>query len=393
MGIIIKNNLYYIHSKGVSLILENRDGDLLLKHFGKYIKNYNFSNSVFEKDHAFSANNKADNRKYSYDTQRQVIGVHGFGDFRQPSIRIEHSNNELTQFKIRESYILNGSIDANGLPNPHSKEESETLCIVLEDKIAKLRLNLYYTSYKCSATISTFSRLENQSDSSIIIHRNLSAMLDLPANNYDVLTLQGAYAREKTLRRHKLNQGIFSISSNRGASGHGQTPAIILSDHLANEEYGESWALQLMYSGNFVATAQRNQLNEVRLSIGINDENFSWELKAGDNFDTPVAILTYSDQGFTKLSHESHKFIKNHIINKKFSNKERPILINNWEATYFDFDKEKLLNIADEASKLGIELFVLDDGWFGNRFDDNRALGDWRVNEEKIGGSLSELIS
>ena len=168
---------------------------------------------------------------------------------------------------------------------------------------------------------------------------------------------------------------------------------MILCEHTATEDAGQALALQLLYSGNFQAFVQKNQLNEVRLGIGINDDNFAWQLSAGDSFETPVALITFSNHGLGKLTQESQLFIQDHIMPKQFAHAERPILINNWEATYFDFKKEKLLDLADEASKLGIELFVLDDGWFGNRFDDNRALGDWVVNEEKLGGPLNDLIT
>lgn len=392
MGITIKGNLFYIQSKEMSMIIENREGDLLLRHIGGKIANYHGSNAIFEKDHAFSGNPTPDNRTFSYDTQRQVFGVHGFGDFRCPSLKIQHDNNELTQFKLKDSHILHGVVEATGLPNPYSTESAETLVLVLEDEFAKLRLTLYYTAYADRATISTFAKISNLSDRAVVINRALSTMLDVPAGNYDVVTLQGAYAREKTVRRQKVEQGIFSIASNRGASGHAQTPAMILCDGTATEEAGQALALQLLYSGNFQAFFQKNQLNEVRLGIGINDDNFAWQLAAGDNFETPVALMTYSAKGLTHLSQESQLFVQNHIMPKQFAHVERPILINNWEATYFDFKKEKLLDLADEASKLGIELFVLDDGWFGNRFDDNRALGDWGVNEEKLGGPLSDLI-
>ena len=392
MGITIKGNLFYIQSKEMSMIIENREGDLLLRHIGGKIANYHGSNAIFEKDHAFSGNPTPDNRTFSYDTQRQVFGVHGFGDFRCPSLKIQHDNNELTQFKLKDSHILHGVVEATGLPNPYSTESAETLVLVLEDEFAKLRLTLYYTAYADRATISTFAKISNLSDKAVVINRALSTMLDVPASNYDVITLQGAYAREKTVRRQKVEQGIFSIASNRGASGHAQTPAMILCDGTATEEAGQALALQLLYSGNFQAFVQKNQLNEVRLGLGINDDNFAWQLAAGDNFETPVALMTYSAKGLTHLSQESQLFVQNHIMPKQFAHVERPILINNWEATYFDFKKEKLLDLADEASKLGIELFVLDDGWFGNRFDDNRALGDWVVNEEKLGGPLSDLI-
>lgn len=392
MGITIKGNLFYIQSKEMSMIIESREGDLLLRHIGGKIANYHGSNAIFEKDHAFSGNPAPDNRTFSYDTQRQIFGVHGFGDFRCPSLKIQHDNNELTQFKLKDSHILHGVVETTGLPSPHSMEGAETLVFILEDEFAELRLTLYYTAYADCASISTFAKISNLSDKAVVINRALSTMLDVPASNYDVMTLQGAYAREKTVRRQKVEQGIFSITSNRGASGHAQTPAMILCDGTATEDAGQALALQLLYSGNFQAFVQKNQLNEVRLGLGINDDNFAWQLAAGDSFETPVALMTYSAKGLTHLSQESQLFVQNHIMPKQFAHVERPILINNWEATYFDFKKEKLLDLADEASKLGVELFVLDDGWFGNRFDDNRALGDWVVNEEKLGGPLSDFI-
>ncbi|WP_288624097.1 alpha-galactosidase [uncultured Streptococcus sp.] len=392
MGIRIEGNLFYIQSKEMSMIIENKEGDLLLRHIGGKIAKYHGSNAILEKDHAFSGNPTPDNRTFSYDTQRQVFGVHGFGDFRQPSLKIAHANNELTQFKLTSSEILNGAKEATGLPNPHSTEDAETLVLTLEDKVAALELKLYYTAYADCSTISTFAKISNLSDKAVVINRALSTMLDVPAGNYDMVTLQGAYAREKTVRRQMVEQGIFSIASNRGASGHAQTPAVILCDRTATEDAGSALALQLLYSGNFQAFVQKNQLNEVRLGIGLNDDNFAWQLAARDNFETPVALMTYSVKGLTHLSQESQLFVKNHIMPKQFAHVERPILINNWEATYFAFKQEKLLDLVDEASRLGIELFVLDDGWFGNRFDDNRALGDWFVNEEKLGGPLSDLI-
>ncbi|SDQ49530.1 alpha-galactosidase [Streptococcus equinus] len=393
MGIRIEGNLFYIQSKEMSMIIENKEGDLLLRHIGGKIAKYHGSNAVLEKDHAFSGNPTPDDRTFSYDTQRQVFGVHGFGDFRQPSLKIAHANNELTQFKLTSSEILHGTKEATGLPNPHSTEDTETLVLTLEDKVAALELKLYYTAYADCSTISTHAEVRNLSDKAVVINRALSTMLDVPASDYDVVTLQGAYAREKTVRRQKVEQGIFTVASNRGASGHSHTPAMILCDHTATEDAGQALALQLLYSGNFQAFVQKNQLNEVRLGIGINDDNFAWQLSAGDSFETPVVLMTFSNQGLGKLTQESQLFIQDHIMPKQFAHAERPILINNWEATYFDFKKEKLLDLADEASKLGIELFVLDDGWFGNRFDDNRALGDWVVNEEKLGGPLNDLIA
>lgn len=393
MAIYKKENVFYIHSADMSIIIEEHDSHLLLRHIGKKVKQYNRGNAVVHKDHAFSANPDAWNRTYSYDTQRLVVGTHGLGDFRLPSILIQHDNNAVVDFKYVDYEITSDVVQSSGLPNPFSEAGiSQTLKLYLEDKVANLRLTINFTTYEDSNTISTFSEVENIGTEAVFIHKIMSAMLDLPSQDMVVHTFQGAYGREKTYRSHDLSQGIFEISSSRGASGHGQTPSVILSTPETNESSGEALAVQLMYSGNFEMKVQRNQLDEIRLLTGINEDNFMWELKAKENFSTPVALLTYSDQGLTGISQASHQFVREHIIPNGFANKIRPILINNWEATYFDFNQEKLLNLAEAAAETGIELFVLDDGWFGDRKDDNRALGDWVVNEDKIQGSLDELI-
>ncbi|MFQ7478416.1 MAG: glycoside hydrolase family 36 N-terminal domain-containing protein, partial [Streptococcus sp.] len=225
MAIRIEQNLFYVESKGLSLILENRDGYLMLKHLGRPIPSYHFSNTVHEKDHAFAGNPTPDNRTFSLDTQRQVLGQHGLGDFRKPSIQIQHGAIEVTDFLYVGANIYSGSVEATGLPNPHTVDQAETLALIFEDDQAALRLTLYYTAYEDRATITSFSKIENYSDETVVIHKALSVMTDVPAGDYDVITLQGAYAREKTVRRQQVEQGIFSISSNRGASGHAQTPA------------------------------------------------------------------------------------------------------------------------------------------------------------------------
>lgn len=320
------------------------------------------------------------------------MGLHGLGDFRQPSLKIQHGVSDVTRFEFSKAEVVKGMSLESKLPYPHSLENAETLIFTLVDKVADLELKLYYTVVEDNNTIVTYSEVINNSNQAVVIHRALSAMADVPARDYDVVTLQGAYAREKTVRRQRVEQGIFKVASNRGASGHAQTPSLILCDHEASEGAGEALAFQLMYSGNFQTFVQKSQINEVRVAIGIEDENFAWELASKESFETPVALITYSHQGLTGVSQESQAFVTDYIIPKQFAHEERPILLNNWEATYFDFEKEKLLELAEDAKQVGVELFVLDDGWFGNRFDDNRALGDWFVNEEKLGGPLQDLI-
>lgn len=392
MSIVVNKNYYYITSKDLSLIIEEHDGDLLLRHLGRKVNRYHGSNAVHERDHAFSGQLNPDVRTYSYDTQRQVVGLHGLGDFRQSSLKIQHGVSDVTRFEFSKAEVVEGMSLESKLPYPHSLEKAETLIFTLVDKVANLELKLYYTVVEDNNTIVTYSEVINRSEQAVVIHRALSTMADVPARDYDVVTLQGAYAREKTVRRQRVEQGIFKVASNRGASGHAQTPALILCDHEASEGAGEALGFQLMYSGNFQTFVQKSQINEVRVAIGIEDENFAWELASNESFETPVALITYSHKGLTGLSQESQAFVTDYIIPKQFAHEERPILLNNWEATYFDFEKEKLLELAEDAKHVGVELFVLDDGWFGNRFDDNRALGDWFVNEEKLGGPLQDLI-
>lgn len=378
----------------MTMIIEEYSGYLFMRYMGRQVKKYHQSNAVVLKDHAFSGNPYPERREFSLDTQRMLIGQHGLGDFRQPSIRIQHSNNDVTDFRYVAYEIVEGVLPSEGLPSPYSKlEEATTLSLILEDKVAKLELRLYFTVYANSDAMTTFSQVTNLGNKAVVIHQLQSIMLDLPKDNYDLITFQGAYAREKTVRRLTMDQGIFRVASNRGASGHAQTPAAILTHPTTTDDYGDALSVQLIYSGNFELICQQSQLNDLRLSLGINHENFSWTLEANKQFNSPVALINYSSHGLNQLSQTSHEFVKQHIIPEQFANAERPILVNNWEATYFDFNRDKLLNIADRASELGIELFVLDDGWFGDRQDDNSSLGDWQVNEEKIQGSLAELIT
>ena len=393
MKICKAENLFYLVNDQVALIMEEKEGRLFLRHFGGPIASYHHANAMHEMDHAFSPNPRSEDRTFSMDTQRQVLGQMGRGDFRKPSIRINHTNNQVTDFRYVDYQVLEGVPQVTGLPSPHAKEgQAQTLKLQLKDTVLDLYLNLYYTLYEGSATLTCFQEVVNQTGETIELATCLSAMLDLPTGAYDVISFQGAYGREKRFQRQALQQGYFEIGSSRGASGHGQTPAIILADRLTQDDAGQAYALQIMYSGNFQAFAQCNQLEEVRLGIGIHPDFLNWRLATGESFSSPVALMTYTYQGLNTLSQASQTFILDHIMPPAYSDQLRPILINNWEATYFDFNFDKLTQIIDKAQEVGIELFVLDDGWFGDRQDDQRALGDWVVNESKLGGPLSRLI-
>ncbi|UUX35098.1 alpha-galactosidase [Fundicoccus culcitae] len=394
MAIYAEDNLFFINSKGFSLILENYHEYLMVRHIGKKVQTYQHSNLLIDKDHSFSPAPFADNRNFSLDTQRQILGQHGLGDFRVPSIIIANDENQLSDFKFKDYTIFQGLPEEKTLPFPYDNSHTtQTIVFTLEDSILDLTLEIYFSIYEESSTISTHRKLINHSSNQYKIKKIDSFTIDLQPLDYQFITFQGAYGREKEMVIDSLKQGTHSISSTRGASGHSQSPSLIIGENKVNESYGECIAVQLMYSGNFHVTVQKNQLREIRVSTGIEPTLFEWRLDSNTDFVTPAVVINFSDAGLNQLTHISHDYILNHIMPHKFANQIRPILLNNWEATYFDFSYDKLINLAKVAKDVGIELFVLDDGWFGNRFDDNRALGDWFVNEEKLSGGLEQLIT
>lgn len=394
MTIYAKDNLFFIHSLDFSIILENYHDYLMVRHIGKKISTYRHSNLLIDKDHAFSPAPFAENRTFSLDSQRQILGQSGMGDFRVPSIILANKENQLSDFKFKDYKIYQGLPDEKSLPFPYDEQDStQSIVFTLEDKLLNLTLEIHFSVYENSSTISTYRKIINKSNKSYKIKKFDSFMIDVQPHDYQFITFQGAYGREKEMVSETLKQGIHSIASTRGASGHGQTPSLIVAENKVNDHYGECIAVQLMYSGNFHMTIQKNQLREVRISTGFESTMFEWLLESGQEFASPTTVINYSSEGLNKLSQISHHFILNHIMPSKFSNQIRPILLNNWEATYFDFSFDKLISLAEKAKHVGIELFVLDDGWFGNRFDDNRALGDWTVNEDKLSGGLENLIS
>lgn len=389
----ISDELFYIHAGDFSIILGKRHGYLTLHHIGSKIDRYHFSNRLIEKDHAFSGGPFTEDRTFSLDTQRQVIGQMGRGDFRKPSIIVQHGQNQVTDFKYLHHEVIQGIVTPKGLPAPRQSNQSETLHITLFDEVAKIKLHLYYVTFPEFSTIGQFTRLENVGDEEVVIHKLLSTMMDIANDDYDLLTFQGYYGMERLPVRQTLNQGLFEIGSIRTSSGHGQSPALVLMNRDTTDDFGFAMSMQMMYSGSFEAFAQINQLGEVRLGIGINETNFQWKLQSKEIFDTPFVVMNHTLKGLNDLSCNSHRFIQEQILPENFAHQLRPILINNWEATYFDFNAAKLMSIIDEAANLGIELFVLDDGWFGKRSSDQSSLGDWVVNTEKIGGSLEKLIN
>lgn len=320
----------------------------------------------------------------------------GIGDFRESALAISNSDNRNAVELVYKSHeIIKGTVQVPDLPCVFAKpSEAETLAIVTEDKILNVEVTLYYTVFKDTDAIVRWSKIANKGKKADTtwIKKALSLSFDMDNDNYDIITLHGSWARERHMDRRPVHMGIQSVESLRGETSHQEHPFIAVLDHNADFTSGKVYGINFIYSGNFLAQVQQNQFGSIRVQMGINPWNFCWKLNGGECFYTPQAVMCFSSEGLNGMSHSFHDLYRNHLIRSPYKNKMRPILINNWEATYFDFNTEKLLDIAREAKKDGIEMLVMDDGWFGKRNWDDNSLGDWFVNEEKLEGGIKNLV-
>lgn len=318
----------------------------------------------------------------------------GGGDYREGALGIcTRGGHRAVMPLYKEHRIYAGKPKLEGLPATFGEEEDcDTLELVLEDKTLHLELVLYYTAFRKLDVITRSVQARNQGMEEIYLTKVMSVSVDMDNREFDMVTLHGSWARERRIQRLPLGIGKQGTGSVRGVSSHQAHPFLALADKNADQKQGEVYAVNFVYSGNFLAQAEVDQFASVRLMMGIHPENFCWKLKPGERFQAPEAVLVYSCEGFGKMTRTFHDLYRNHLIRGRYKDKKRPILINNWEATYFKFHTEKLLEIAKEAAGLGIEMLVMDDGWFGHREDDNTSLGDWEVNEEKITGGLKYLV-
>ena len=320
--------------------------------------------------------------------------THGVGDFRESSVSVlTEGGHRGIQLTYLSHEIIPGKKKLPGMPATFGDEKDcTTLEITCEDACLGLKAVLSYTAFDDVDAITRSVRFVNDNSAPIWITKAMSACIDMDNEGYDLITLSGSWARERHIDRRPIVQGFQGVKSNRGESSHQFHPFMALVSHAADQTSGEAYGFSLCYSGNFTANVTVSQFNSLRVNMGIDPEGFQWKLNAGDVFTTPEVIMVYSAQGIGQMSRSFHDLFRNHLIRSKYKDSQRPILINNWEATYFDFDTDKLIAIVDEASKLGIEMLVMDDGWFGHRSADNSSLGDWYVNENKIKGGLKFLV-
>lgn len=347
-------------------------------------------------DRGFSGNPYAagEDRTYSLDALPQEFPTLGTGDYRNIALNIKNAEGiESVDLHYQRYEIRKGKYALQGLPAVWAGEhEAETLEIVLADENAGIEVHLLYGVLEEVDVITRSAVIRNIGTETVTIEKAATACLDFVSGNYDVIRFYGKHAFERNPERTALGHGTIAFGSRRGTSSHQYNPAVILAEQGTTEEAGNCYGMLMVYSGNFSCEAERDQYNQTRLLMGLNDELFSYPLAAGDTFTVPEVILSYSQNGLSALSQQYHNCIRNHVCRSKYVHMSRPVLINSWEAAYFDFTGETIVDLAKEAASLGIDMVVMDDGWFGKRDDDNSSLGDWYVNEKKLGGSLSELI-
>ena len=368
-------------------------------YYGATIHDEDLSYLIRRYDRGFSGNpyDSLKERTFSLDAQPQEFTTQQQGDFRINSIEVQNPDGS---FSFDGRYIAHkiypGAFTLKGLPTAFAtdKDTVDTLEIVLEDAVTKVQVTLLYSVFEEADIIMRAARVHNGGTGEIALKRIMSLNMDyMNGGNLDIISLPGRYGQERQVERQPLTHHVHKIRSGRGISSHQQNPFIALVEKEANEEYGSCYGFALMYSGSFLAEAELDQYDQARLVLGVNDRLFSYQVAPGEDFDTPAVLMTYTHKGLTAMSRNYHNFFRNNLNKSKFVRDiRRPVLINTWEAAFFDFDDVKLIEIAKAAKGMGVEMIVMDDGWFGKRDDDNSGLGDWYVNEKKIKCGLTELV-
>lgn len=333
-------------------------------------------------------------RTFSLEHVRQEYGVYGSSDYRMPAVEILQENgSRISDFRYVSHTIQPGKPRLAGLPATYTKQDDEamTLTLQLQDPVTGVSLSLLYTIFAQGGVLARSACFTNQGQESVHLLKAMSLCLDLPDHDYEWIQFSGAWARERHPRARALEQGIQSVGSMRGHSSHEHNPFLILKRPHADESQGEVLGFSLIYSGNFLAQAEVDTHDTTRVLLGIHPEWFDWKLEPGGSFQTPEAVMVYTDRGLNDLSQTFHRLYRTRLARGFWRDRQRPILINNWESTYFDFTEDKLLALAKTARDAGIELFVLDDGWFGKRCSDHAGLGDWTPNPERLPQGISGL--
>lgn len=392
-----KRKIFKLDTLDSTYAIGIREGYLIHLYYGKKIPDDNLLDLPFRGYFATISpkNVHVDDYKFSLDVQPMEYSCNGSGDYRLAALSIKDSmGRTTTDIRYLDHKIYDGKPKLKGLPATYCNDDSEaqTLELITIDKFTGAKVTLYYTAFANYSVITESVKVENTGKETFEIEKVASCCVNFPSMDYNMINLSGVWSRERRVITRHLAHGIQSVASKRGSSSHNHNPFVALVDDKGGEDFGDAFGFNLVYSGNFSADIETDYLDCTRLVMGINPIDFTWVVEPGDEFQSPEVVMVYSDSGMGKMSRTFHDIYNNNLIRGEWKNKKRPLLINSWEGSGFDFDQETLVRYAKEAKKLGIELLVMDDGWFGHRDSDNSSLGDWFVNESKLKGGLTKLI-
>ena len=388
-----KNKQFYLHTNNTSYVIEVYGDHLAHSYWGSRI------NEIPNLEHYFPFWYGADfsptdipgRRLNSTDKLPQEFPTYGTGDMRSPALQVVNtSGDSITRLRYEFHRIFSGKPQLSGLPATYG-EDCETLEITLTDDFSGITAVLYYTVFPEKDVLTRSVRIENRGNAACNLEKVAAFCLDMLQDGFEVIHLHGAWAKERHIQRLSQSAATMVFDSKRGVSSHNENPFIALVRPETTEDCGDAYGFCLVYSGSFSAEVSGEQYGSTRVQMGIQPLGFSWKLAPGESFQSPEAIMVYSDHGLGEMSRRFHKIIRENVCRGKFRDTERPVLINNWEATYFNFNQEKILSLAEKAKAIGVELMVLDDGWFGKRDADNCSLGDWVVDKRKLPDGLETL--
>lgn len=391
-----KEQVFKLDTMNTTYMIGIVDEECFIGHiyYGKKIRGHEMTYLMRTDENPFVPSENNRDRTSFLDSFPMEYSGNGVGDYRESAIAIRTSDGYTGITLHYISYeIVQGKPILKGLPATFgTREECQTLILHCKDRETSVEVDLLYTVFPKCDVITRSVKIKNAGNSSVYLTKVLSACLDMDNEDYEMITLHGSWARERQIEYRTIGHGKQSVASIRGESSHQEHPFIAIKEQNASQDSGNVYGMHFVYSGNFLAQVECNQFDSIRAVMGIHPENFCWKLEPNAEFQAPEVVMTYSPEGIGGMTRNFHNLYRNHLIRGEYRDKKRPILINNWEATYFDFNTEKLLGIAKQAAKLGIEMLVMDDGWFGCRNDDNTSLGDWNVNEEKLNGGLKYLV-
>ncbi len=384
---------FYLHTADTSYVMEIYEGFLAHSYWGKRIGQLPELDVMYPFHYCadFSATDIPGRRFFSSDKLHQEYPTYGSADLRSPALHVRNTDGDtITRLRYLSHRIYTGKEKLLGLPCTYS-DHCQTLEITLQDALTGTTAILSYTVFEAENVITRSVRIENRGTQAITVKKAASFCMDLHAEGYELIHLPGAWARERHIQRTPQITGTMLLDSKRGASSHNENPFLALVRPETDEIHGDAYGFCLVYSGSFSAEVTADQFGSTRVQMGIQPLDLAWMLSSGESFQTPEAILVYSHAGLGEMSRRFHQIIRKNLCRGEFRDSSRPVLINNWEATYFNFDQQKILSLAKKAKQIGVDLMVLDDGWFGHRDQDNCSLGDWTVDRRKLPDGLEAL--